>query len=278
MNLQMVEVDHNRFAVEVKDGNVSVNLTKMAKPFGKRPETWLKTEETQDYLAALAVTLKSVTADLTRVIRGGTPDAQGTWAFDYRIAMRFAQWLSPEFSIAVDELLVKLLTGRATVNESAPWREERMREYICSCVDRYLERKSPALASLPVTVALPELDVREDADAHRFFDGYCPNKELSWVHLDKYIAAEYYANACVLNAIAGLLRKRYGTKGHSRKYSQVIFWSQAAELVRRVNIERFPHSLPEHPRRLRAKYMNYIRDGYESLVRRSMGNQNARKK
>ena len=26
---------------------------------------------------------------------------QGTWATDYRIAMRFAQWLSPEFSLKV---------------------------------------------------------------------------------------------------------------------------------------------------------------------------------
>lgn len=117
-NLQLVEIDHNRFAVEVKDGNISVNLTKMARPFGKFPKDWLITKEAKDYLEVLSVSRNLLTADLTRVIRGGTPDEQGTWAFDYRIAMRFAQWLSPEFSIAVDELLVNLLTGQATVRKN----------------------------------------------------------------------------------------------------------------------------------------------------------------
>ena len=32
------------------------------------------------------------TADLVIVIQGGTPEEQGTWCTDYRIAMRFAQW------------------------------------------------------------------------------------------------------------------------------------------------------------------------------------------
>jgi len=93
--IQMVEINHNSFAVEVRNGNVCVNLTKMAKPFEKRVETWLKTREARNYLDALSVTLKSVTTDLVKVTRGGKSELQGTWAYDYRIAMRFAQWLFP---------------------------------------------------------------------------------------------------------------------------------------------------------------------------------------
>jgi hypothetical protein len=119
-NLQMVEIDRNRFAVEVKDGNVSVNLTKMAKPFGKYPKDWLITKEAKDYLEALSVRGNLLTADLTRVIQGGKPEEQGTWAFDYRIAMRFAQWLSPEFSIAVDELLLNLLVDNVNNSRQIP--------------------------------------------------------------------------------------------------------------------------------------------------------------
>jgi hypothetical protein len=33
--LQLVEIDHNQFAVEVIDGTVRANLTQMAKPFGE---------------------------------------------------------------------------------------------------------------------------------------------------------------------------------------------------------------------------------------------------
>jgi hypothetical protein len=110
-NLQMVEIDHKRFAVEMKDGELRANLTQMAKPFGTDPKQWLRTDEAKDYLKRLATAGKCSTADLLIVKRGGTPNEQGTWANDYRIAMRFAQWLSPEFSIMVDDMLVRLMTG-----------------------------------------------------------------------------------------------------------------------------------------------------------------------
>ena len=113
----MVEVDHHPFAVEIVNGNVKVNLTQLSKPFGrkKRPQVWLKTQESKDYIQAVSVALKSATTDLLQVKQGGIN--QGTWAMDYRIAMRFAQWLSPEFSIAVDEMLVKLMRGDAVLAE-----------------------------------------------------------------------------------------------------------------------------------------------------------------
>jgi Rha family phage regulatory protein len=121
-----------------------------------------------------------------------------------------------------------------------------------------------------------DLDVREDESAHRFFDGYLIDSERG-VYLDKIEVAEYYASACVLNAIANLLKKTYGVRGRSKKYNQVIFWSQATALVSRVNVDLFPHALPTHAHRLRAKYMNYLKNGYASLVHRGMGNQNAKR-
>ena len=40
VNMQMVEFNHNKFAVELMSGNMSVNLTQMAKPYGsaKKPD------------------------------------------------------------------------------------------------------------------------------------------------------------------------------------------------------------------------------------------------
>ena len=59
VNLQMVEIDHNVFAVEVKDGNVRINLTSMAKSFGSniRLNDWLSLKSTQEYLDVLNVYL-----------------------------------------------------------------------------------------------------------------------------------------------------------------------------------------------------------------------------
>jgi len=113
--LQMVEIDHSKFAVEVINGNVRVNLTQMAKQFRKRPADWLRTEESESYLSKLASVKKCVLTDLVSVRNGGKNP--GTWAFDFRVAMRFAQWLDPYFAIMVDDLLVKLLTGEKVVAE-----------------------------------------------------------------------------------------------------------------------------------------------------------------
>lgn len=114
LRLEMVEVNQSRFAAEILSGNASINLTQMAKPFGRsfRPGSWLRTEEARRYIDAIAVAQKCATADLVEVRQGGSLENQGTWCKDYRIALRFAQWLSPEFSVMVDEAILRLLSGK----------------------------------------------------------------------------------------------------------------------------------------------------------------------
>ncbi len=123
--VQTVVLNDSRFAVEERNGNISFNMTMMSKTFGKgkRPTDWLKTEESERYLKALTVTGKIVTAQnqpvikLVEVRQGGTPELQGTWANDYRIAMRYAQWLDMDLAIAVDELIYKILTKQVITIE-----------------------------------------------------------------------------------------------------------------------------------------------------------------
>ncbi len=113
VRLELVKVNQSRFSAEVLSGNARVNLTQMAQPFGKscKPTFWLRTEEAQRYLQAIARLQKCNLADLIEVRNGGVPGTNGTWCRDYRIALRFAQWLSPEFSIKVDEAILGLLTA-----------------------------------------------------------------------------------------------------------------------------------------------------------------------
>lgn len=114
LRLEMVEVNQSRFAAEILSENASINLTQMSQPFGRpfRPGNWLKTEEARRYIDAIAVATNRATADLVEIRQGGSPENQGTWCKDYRIALRFAQWLSPEFSIMVDEAILRLLSGK----------------------------------------------------------------------------------------------------------------------------------------------------------------------
>lgn len=113
--LQIAVINDARFAYEERNGNMSFNLTMMAKPFGKRPADWLKSQPTIEYLSKLSVMSRIVTADLLEVRQGGIPERQGTWANDYRIAIRFAQWLDVGFAIAVDELVFKYFTKQIHV-------------------------------------------------------------------------------------------------------------------------------------------------------------------
>ena len=113
----MVEIDHAKFAVELLNGNVNVNMTQMAAKYGKRVTHWLELEESKTYVDLLAMSVKTASADLLEVRKGGIPGNQGTWAKDRRIALRFAQWLDPVFAIHVDTMLVKLITNQAVVAE-----------------------------------------------------------------------------------------------------------------------------------------------------------------
>ncbi|MDP2723186.1 MAG: KilA-N domain-containing protein [Bacteroidales bacterium] len=112
-SLRMVEIDHQKFAVELIGDNVMCNLTQMAKPYGKskRPESWLKTDEVCQYIDILSDAKNIASDKLVIVKKGGIPGNQGTWCTDYRLAMRFAQWLDPWFAIQVDQLLVDLMRG-----------------------------------------------------------------------------------------------------------------------------------------------------------------------
>lgn len=47
-----------------------VNATEMAKPFGKSPKDFLKTEQTKRFIEALSEVKKILSSDLVRVVYG----------------------------------------------------------------------------------------------------------------------------------------------------------------------------------------------------------------
>ena len=144
--IELVQVDGKELAIERQSENCWVNLTEMAKPFGKRPKDWLAQLQVQEYLKALAnklskqrenspfgfdqmakspfasdqtANLQFTPEDLIIIRKGGRKGEAGTWCTDYRIAMRFAQWLDARFSIEVDTLLVRIANGELIVNDSS---------------------------------------------------------------------------------------------------------------------------------------------------------------
>ena len=106
-------VSFGNFPVSFQN-NGYLNATVVAAHFNRRVGSYLKSERTQEYIAALAeklsVTPKRATEDNQIVIikQGGTE--QGTWLHP-KLAVDFARWLDPKFAVWCDEQIEQILSG-----------------------------------------------------------------------------------------------------------------------------------------------------------------------
>lgn len=111
--------NYNGSDITFSSGNgVMVNATEMAKPFGKRAVDWLQNQSTVEFINALTEVRKSTSADFQAVIvvKGGNPDAQGTWMHE-DVALEFARWLSPAFSIWCNDRIKELMKYGMTATQ-----------------------------------------------------------------------------------------------------------------------------------------------------------------
>lgn len=92
------------------------NATEMAKPYGKAPKDWLKTDRAQEYIDAVQESsegTKIPSLNLVTVERGGA-DGGATW-LHRDLVVEFARWLSPRFAVWCDRQIVEILRlNRAT--------------------------------------------------------------------------------------------------------------------------------------------------------------------
>jgi len=115
-------VSFGNFPVSFQN-NGYLNATVVAAHFNRRVGNYLKSERTQEYIAALAeklsVTSKRATEDNQIVIikQGGTE--QGTWLHP-KLAVDFARWLDPKFAVWCDEQIEQILSGSLTPRKALP--------------------------------------------------------------------------------------------------------------------------------------------------------------
>lgn len=110
--VEVMEFHGHQIAFEEINGKMMVNATQMAKPFGRMPKDWLRTQQSKELVKAVSVAHICLTDDLQVVRQGGIN--QGTF-FQEDVALFFAQWLSPEFYLACNFKLKELLTKQALI-------------------------------------------------------------------------------------------------------------------------------------------------------------------
>lgn len=95
------------------NGQVMANVTLMCQAFGKKPNDWLKYDQTQRYISAVSKSINVALEDCYEARHGGA-DA-GTW-INQKLVLNLARWLSPEFEIWCDDKLAELMrTGRTEI-------------------------------------------------------------------------------------------------------------------------------------------------------------------
>ncbi len=117
--------------------------------------------------------------------------------------------------------------------------------------------------------------VAPDPEAYSYYTNYKLSDDRN-LPLDA--INEYCANAAVLTAIGKVANESITMRrnmGNPVKANQV--WNNIARAVAGVDRDTWSHTLPEHPRRLREKYRQYVKEGYPCLIHRNFCNQNSRK-
>jgi hypothetical protein len=99
----------NERLIRIRQDDRYVSATDMAQSCGKRYHDWARLSSTTEYLQALEAVAGYPVTELVQVFQGGTPENQGTWLHP-KVALRFAQWCSPQFAVQVDCWIDELIT------------------------------------------------------------------------------------------------------------------------------------------------------------------------
>ena len=109
MSIKIFQYQHNNVTFQLDNGDVMVNLTEMAKPFGKLPADFLRLDQTQQFINALEESLIMGNP----IIKTETGRYGGTWSHQ-KLALKFAGWLDARFELWIYDRIEELLKSGYT--------------------------------------------------------------------------------------------------------------------------------------------------------------------
>lgn len=105
--MSIVTRDYQGHAIAYQDDGW-FNATQAAAQFNRRVDVWLKSHDTQDYIAALCEITNTTEKGYLKTKRGASG---GTWLHP-KLAVHFSRWLDPRFAIWCDAQIDSLLRGK----------------------------------------------------------------------------------------------------------------------------------------------------------------------
>lgn len=104
----------SNISFELSGNGTMVNATEMAKPFGKTPKDWIRTDSAKKFVEAVGSVRQICPMELIKIVQGGTPNLQGTWMHE-DVAIEFARWLNPTFAIWCNDRVKEILINGYSV-------------------------------------------------------------------------------------------------------------------------------------------------------------------
>lgn len=163
METKEFEYNGKTVGFEINDRNVMVNATQMASVFGKEPTHFIRNESTKSLIEAFCQTANSQfenefspSGKFVKIVKGGR--GNGTW-LDRRVAIAFAMWLNPFFSVWVCDTIDTLLFGSYLDDEKSLKEIARIQTRISP--------KEQYLAEHPVQKEIEELRKAEQKEKRR---------------------------------------------------------------------------------------------------------------
>lgn len=108
----------------IKDGYV--NATAMCKAAGKQMGHYGQLSSTKAFLKELSSDIGIPISELVQIIKGGTPEFQGTWVHP-QVAIHLGQWASPKFAVLVSKWVFDWMSG--SIKSNMPY---HLRRYIAN--------------------------------------------------------------------------------------------------------------------------------------------------
>lgn len=115
MKNEIFNYNGNDITFQIGNGDVMVNATEMARPFGKRAVDYLRLPSTKQLIDAIVGKSHFDESQLVKTIRGGINPS--TFLHE-DIALDFAQWLSVDFKLWCNDRIKELLKHGMTATPS----------------------------------------------------------------------------------------------------------------------------------------------------------------
>lgn len=113
-NLQIFNYNDTPVSFQMGDGELMINATEMAKPFGKKVHEYLRLPSTNEIIRAIAGKPLIAENQIVKTVRGGLNP--GTWMHE-DLAIDFAQWLSVDFRLWCNDRIKELFRFGLTATD-----------------------------------------------------------------------------------------------------------------------------------------------------------------